>query len=99
MAVGDDVALNIEEPGPRPGRLDQAPHHLPGEIRKQDLPLVDRIENGTLTKGGGENLALHFQRFDLLADEARLVLAEIEKSAGEKSQRQYVDGEDAPGQG
>ena len=83
MAVANEVALGIEQPRPRARRLDQAAHHLPGEIGQQDLALVDRVEDRAFTEGRGENLALHFQRFDLLADEARLVLAEIEKPARE----------------
>src|SRR6202022_1300949 len=82
VAVGDDVALSVEKPRPRARRLNEPAHHLPGEIGKQDLSLVDRVEDSAFTKGRGKDLALHFQSFDLLADQARLVLAEVEKSAG-----------------
>src|SRR4029077_17339132 len=79
VAVGDDVALDIEEPRSRVRRRDQAAHHLAGEIGKQDFSLVDRLVDRALAETRGKDLALHFQRFDLLIDEARLVLAEIEK--------------------
>ena len=82
-AVGEDLAPCIEEPGPGPRRLDQAAHHVAGEIGEQDLPFIDRLENRPFAKRGGKDLALRLQRLDLLADKARLVFAEIKKPAGE----------------
>ena len=97
-AVGDDVALHVEQPRARARRLDQAAHHLARQIGQQDLALVGRVEHRALAERGGEDLALGLQRLDLLADQARLVLAEIEKADGEQRQRQDIDREDAPRQ-
>ena len=94
--VGDDVAPHVEQPRPGVRRLDQPPHHLASEIGQQDLAFVGRIEHRALAERGGKDLALGLQRFDLLADEARLVFPEIEKPAGQKRQRQDIDRQDAP---
>jgi len=96
-AVGDDVALYIEEPSPGPRRLDDAAHRHAGEIGKQYFPLVG-VPDSTLAERRGKDLALRLQRLDLLANEARLVFAKIKKPAREKRQRQYVDGEDPAGE-
>ena len=93
-AVRDDVALDIEEPRPRPRRLDEATHHLSGEIGEQNLPLIHRVEDGTLAERGSKNLTLGFQGLDLLPDQARLVFPEIKKATCEKRQRQHIDRED-----
>src|SRR5258707_1091195 len=97
-AVGDDVALDIKEPRARSRRLDEPAHHLAGEIRKQDLSLVDRVEDGTFTECGGKHLALRLQSFDLLPDQARLILPEVKKPAREERERQHVDREDPAGE-
>jgi len=92
--IGNDVTPDIEEACPGPSRLDQPAHHLPSEIGEQDLALIHRVEDSAFAKRCGKHLALRLQRLDLLPDEACLIFSEVKKSAGKKSQRQYVDGED-----
>ena len=70
-------------------------HHLAGEIGEQDFPFVGRVENRTLAESRSKDLALRLQGLDLLSDEARLILAKIEKPTGQKRQGQHVDREDA----
>ena len=97
-AVGDLLAADVVEAGAGAGRLDQPTHHLPRQIGQQDLALVGGIEDGALAERGGEDLALGAQRLDLLADQARFELAEVEKPDRKQRQGQYVDGDDPPGQ-
>ena len=69
-----------------------------GMVALHGVAAYSLIEDGTLAKRRGKDLALHLQRFDLLADEASLILAEVEKPAGEKRQCQYVNSENPAGQ-
>ena len=61
--------IDIEQPRAGSRWLHQAAHHLPGEIGKQDLTLIDRVEHGALAERGGENLSLRLQRLDLPVNE------------------------------
>ena len=76
-AVGDLLAVDVEQTSAGVRRLDQAPHHLARQVGQQDLALVGRIEDRALAERGGEDLALRVQRLDLLADQARFELAEV----------------------
>ena len=82
-AVGEDLALDIEESRPGSSRLHNAAQCLTGKIRKQDFPLVGRVPDSTLSERSRKDLALRLQRLDLLADKAGLVLAEVKKAASE----------------
>src|SRR5207248_9255375 len=73
------------------------PHHRAGQIGQQDPSVVHRVENCPLAERSGKNLALGFQSLDVLADEARLVFTQVEKTTGEKSESENIDGEDAAG--
>ncbi len=78
-AVGDLLAVDVEQTGAGAGRLDQAAHHLARQVGQQDL-------------------ALRVQRLDLLADQARFELAEVQETDRQQRQRQHIDGDDPPRQ-
>ena len=65
---------------------------------KRTSPSSAEFEYGPFPERGRKDLALGLQRLELLADQAGLVFAEVEKTAGQQRQRQHIDGEDAPSQ-
>ena len=97
-AVGDQLAVDGKEPGPRARRLNQPTHHLPRQLGQQGFALIGRFKYRALAERRGEDLALRAQRLDFLADQARFEFAEIEKTDGQQQQRQHIDRDDPPRQ-
>ena len=60
-AIGDLLAVDVEQPRAGAGRLDQPAHHLACQIRQQDLALIGRIQDRALAQRRGEDLALGVQ--------------------------------------
>ena len=96
--IGNHDSVALEKTGPGSRRFDQPADDLIDDFRRQLLVRGIVGDDGPFPQGGGEHLRLDAQGLDFRVNQVPAVFIQVKKPGHQNSQRQHVDGQDAPGQ-
>ena len=96
-AVGQQYAVGAEQARTRARGLHQAADDLVGDVADNLLTRLAAGGDRALAEGGGEHIGLGHKRREFGVDKGLPVLAEIQQSGNQDTQRQHIHRENAPG--
>jgi hypothetical protein len=94
-AVGQKLAIDVEQPGAQPRLIDQPANDGTGGLGGKPLLAGRPDGDGGGAERAREQLALRAQRIQLRGDQLGAVFAQIEQAADRDQQRQDVERQDA----